>query len=153
MTQDVDVTLLCPFGDEAAAIDRLLAAFNPRNPDARKFALRQRVVLLWSKDGVGIDVALGALPFEERCVSRASDWTVPPGVTLRTCSAEDLMVLKSFAGRPKDWLDLETVFVRQRRKLDWRLIEDELKPLLELRGTQENLEALRKLRHKVENDA
>lgn len=152
-TQDADVTLLCPFGGEADPVDRLLAGFRPRREGAREFALRNRVLLLWSSEGVGIDVALGALPFEERCVGRASDWTVPPGVVLRTCIAEDLVVLKAFAGRPQDWLDLESVLVRQRRSLDWRLIVRELKPLLELRETPENLEKLQQLRHKVESDA
>lgn len=134
-------------------MDRLLAGFRPRRDDAREFALRNRVLLLWSREGVGIDVALGALPFEERCVGRASDWTIPPGVVLRTCTAEDLVVLKAFAGRPQDWLDLESVLVRQRRTLDWRLILGELKPLLELRETPENLDKLQQLRHKVDKGA
>lgn len=120
---------------------------------AREFALRQRVLLLRSRDGVGIDVALGALPFEERCVGRASDWTIPPGVVLRTCAAEDLVVLKAFAGRPQDWLDLESVLVRQRRTLDWGLIVGELRPLLELRETPENMERLQQLRSTVEKGA
>lgn len=152
-TQDADVTLLCPFGNEPAAVDRLLAGFKARIAGAREFALRQRVVLLWSSEGVGIDVALGALPFEERCVGRASEWTVPPGVVLRTCSAEDLVVLKAFAGRAQDWIDLESVLVRRRRTLDWRLIVEELKPLLELRETPENLEKLEQLRRQVEKGA
>jgi len=152
-TQDADVTLLCPLGGESAAVDRLLGGFKPRREGAREFALRQRVLLLWSREGVGIDVALGALPFEERCVGRASDWTIPPGVVLRTCVAEDLVVLKAFAGRPQDWLDLESVLVRQRRTLDWRLVLGELKPLLELRETPENLDKLQQLRRKVEKGA
>jgi len=152
-TQDADVSLLCPFGSEPAAVDRLLAGFKGRRPDAREFALRQRVLLLWSSAGVGIDVALAALPFEERCVGRASDWTVPPGVALKTCCAEDLVVLKAFAGRPQDWIDVESVLVRQRQILDWRLIVRELKPLLELRETPEQLEKLQQLRRRIEKGA
>ena len=134
-------------------MDRLLAAFRPRIQNAREFALRQRVLLLWSKDDVAIDVALGALPFEERCVIRASDWTIPPGVVLRTCCAEDLVILKTFAGRPQDWIDIESVLVRQRRSIDWRLVFAELEPLLALRETPENLEKLKQLKSKIEKDA
>jgi hypothetical protein len=152
-TQDADITLLCPLGSEPAAVDRLLAGFKARIAGAREFALRQRVLLLLSSEGVGIDVALGALPFEERCVGRASDWTIPPGVVLRTCCAEDLVVLKAFAGRPQDWIDLESVLVRQRRTLDWRLIVEELKPLLDLRGTPGHMAKLQQLRSKVEKGA
>ena len=152
-TRDANVTLLCPFGSEPVAVDRLLAGFKARIAGAREFALRQRVVLLSSSAGVGIDVALGALPFEERCVGRASDWAITPGVVLRTCSAEDLVVLKAFAGRPQDWIDLESVLMRRRRTLDWPLIAEELRPLLELRETPENWEKLEQLRQKVEKDA
>lgn len=131
----------------------MLAGFKPRNPDAREFALRNRVLLLRSSANVGIDVALGGLPFEERCVERASDWTFSRNLVLHTCSAEDLVILKAFAGRAQDWIDVETVLVRQRRALDWRLILGELKPLLDLRETPENLEKLRQLRSKVEKGA
>ena len=46
LTRDVDVSLLTGFGTEAAFIDRLLATFAPRRPDARAFALEYRVLLL-----------------------------------------------------------------------------------------------------------
>lgn len=150
VTRDAAVTLLCPFGSEAGAADRLLAGFKPRIEGAREFALRRRVLLLWGADGIGVDVAFGALPFEERCVARASDWELSAGIVLHTCSAEDLVVLKAFAGRPRDWLDLESVLVRRRRVLDWKLVFGELKPLLELRESPENLDQLRKLKAKLE---
>ncbi|MSQ48863.1 MAG: hypothetical protein EXR30_00560 [Betaproteobacteria bacterium] len=102
---------------------------------------------------MGIDVALGGLPFEERCVERASDWEISPGIVLHTCSAEDLVILKTFAGRPQDWIDVESVLVRQGRALNWRLIIGELQPLLDLRETPENLERLLQLRSKVEKGA
>ena len=100
-----------------------------------------------------MDVAFGGLPFEERCVNRASDWELAPGIVLHTCSAEDLVILKAFAGRPRDWIDIETVLVRQRRSLDWRLIIRELKPLLEIREAPESLAQLQQLRSKVEKGA
>ena len=41
--------------------------------------------------------------FESRIkVDRASLFTFPPDVPLRTCSAEALIVLKAFTDRPKD---------------------------------------------------
>jgi Nucleotidyl transferase AbiEii toxin, Type IV TA system len=65
-TRDVDLTLLCPYGAEAQAVDRLLARFAERIPDARTFALQHRVLLLQGATDVPIDVALGGIPFEER---------------------------------------------------------------------------------------
>ena len=145
VTRDVDLTLLCPFGHEAAAADLLLSEFKPRMADARQFAFRNRVLLLQAGDGIGIDVALGSLPFEARCVQRASDWEIAPGVVLRTCSAEDLVVLKAFAGRPRDWIDLEAVLLRQRATLDWTQVFGELEPLIGLAEAPEKLDKLKAL--------
>jgi hypothetical protein len=72
VTRYVDLTLLTGFGDEANFIDGLLAEYSGRIPDAREFAIRNRVLLLQSVDGVGIDVSLAALPFEERLVGNAN---------------------------------------------------------------------------------
>jgi hypothetical protein len=143
-TRDVDLTLLCPFGAEPAALDRLLGRFAARIPDARDFGLKNRVVLLKSSGGIGIDVSLGGLPFEERCVERSSDWPVAGGM-LRTCSAEDLVVLKAFAARPRDWLDVESTIVRRGAKLDWGLIYQELEPLAALREAPEIVPRLREM--------
>jgi hypothetical protein len=153
ITLDVDLTLLAPLGSEAQAIDRILGEFPSRDPDARAFALRNRVILVKTAAGIPIDVAIGALDFEHRCIERASEFDFGPGLKLLTCSAEDLVILKAFAGRGQDWVDLEYVLVRQRRTLDWQLIVDELKPLLELRETPENLDKLQLLRSKVEKGA
>jgi len=145
-TQDVDITLLCPFGAEAAAAGRLLSLFAPRIPDAAAFAERNRVLLLRTGEGIPLDVAFGGLPFEERCVERASDWTVSAGAALRTCSAEDLVVLKAFADRPQDWIDIESIVERRHAVLDWHLVLEELAPLAAARDAPELVERVRRLR-------
>ncbi len=92
-------------------------------PDAREFALSRRVLLARTReDAVDVDIALGALPFEERSVGRASAWHLRDDVFLTTCSAEDLVIHKAFAGRDLDWSDVEEVLIRQRGKLDLNLI-------------------------------
>jgi hypothetical protein len=145
-TQDVDLTLLTGFGSEEIFISALLERLLPRRPDAREFALRQRVLLARTRTGVNVDVALGALPFEERTVQRASNWVWAEGRSLITCSAEDLVVHKVFAGRELDWGDIERVLIRQHGKLDLNLVRSELEPLLELKG---ELQALDKLESKI----
>jgi len=149
-TQDVDVTILTGFGSEERFVDDLLASFAPRGDDARAFALRRRVVLARSTNETPIDVALGALPFEERMVARASEYEIAPGCSLRTCSAEDLVVLKAFAGRPLDWHDVNGVAVRQAGRLDEKLIFRELEPLLELKGMPEAADHLREILRKAQ---
>src|SRR5437867_8899602 len=108
-TVDADLTLLSGFGGEEPFIQILLQHFEPRIPDAAEFARQRRVLLLKSGRGVGLDVSLGALPFEELVVQRSSLFDYPRNIKLRTCSAEDLIVLKAFAGRGQDWVDVEGV--------------------------------------------
>ena len=50
-----------------------------------------------------------------------------------TCSAEDLVVLKAFASRPQDWIDIEKIIIRQSHNLDRHLIRTEPTPLIELK--------------------
>ena len=64
-TVDVDLTLLTGFGNEPPFIEILMAQFEGRIEHADEFALSRRVLLLRAKSGVGLDIALGGLPFEE----------------------------------------------------------------------------------------
>jgi predicted nucleotidyltransferase len=144
-TQDADLTLLTQFIDEEKYVDALLGIFPPRRPDARAFALQRRVLLIQHPNGVPLDVALGALPFEERSVERSSLWKAAVGCELRTCSAEDLIVHKAFAARGQDWADIERILQRQGPKLDMELVFKELQPLVELKEQPELLDQLRRL--------
>ena len=149
-TVDVDMTLLTGFGGEEPVIKRLLLEYAGRVDDPAEFARVHRVLLVRAPSGVGIDIALGALPFEESAVSRSSLFSFPGTVRLRTCSAEDLIVMKAFASRPRDWIDVEGIIVRQTGKLDWTYIDQQLRPLAELKEAPEILSELEKKRHELE---
>jgi hypothetical protein len=145
-TVDVDLTLLTGFDNEASFVAALLAAFEPRVPDAAEFARVNRVLLLRAPSGVGLDIALGGLPFEESVVARSTLFAFPPDTPLRTCSAEDLIVFKAFADRPKDWVDVEGVLIRQPAALDWDYIRLHLSQLAELKEAPELVGKLDRLR-------
>lgn len=91
------------------------------------------------------------MPFEESTIQRASEGEYLPGISLRTCSAEDLIVHKAFAARPKDWLDIEGIVLRQ-AVLDWHYIEAQLVPLLDLKEEPEHWDALIKLRRRLRGE-
>lgn len=148
-TIDVDVTLLTGFGSEEMFCREILAWYEPRLADAIGFALTNRVLLVKTASGVGIDIALGGLPFEESVVERATPYEFVTGISVRTASAEDLLVLKAFAARPKDWIDVEGVLIRQGGKLDWPYVVRQLKPLAELKGEPEILERLQRLHGEI----
>ena len=54
-------------------------------------------------------------------------------------------ILKCFANREKDRLDVDTVVSRQWGKLNLGLVRSELPPLLELKGEPENMGRLEKV--------
>lgn len=146
-TKDIDMTLLTGFGGEREFIAALLGAYEPRIPNAADFAEQNRVLLLKTREGLGIDIALGALDFEERAVARSRKVEMMPGWLLRVCSPEDLIVFKVFASRPQDWRDVEMTIVRQGdAALDWQYIREQLAPLLALKEQPDLLNQLDALR-------
>ncbi len=148
-TQDIDLSVLCPYGEELAAARRLAQLFQPRFAGAIEFTLESRVFLARTADGTPVDIALGAIDFELRCIERASAFDFGGDMRLFTCSAEDLIVMKVFANRERDWPDVEAVITHRATALDWELIERELKPLLPLQGGQPAWERLMELRRRL----
>ena len=71
-----------------------------------------------SADGVGIDVALAAFPFEIEVIESATPWNLGEGISIPTCSAEHLIVYKLVAARPRDVIDVDEIVRRQGRRLD-----------------------------------
>jgi len=145
-TRDLDLTLMTGFGQEQPFLDAVLDELAPRRPDAREFALLNRVLLVRDEFGVPIDISLGAMPFEERTVRRSSSWFIDETNSITTCSASDLIVHKAFASRVTDWHDIRGIIVRSQQQLDWKTIEYELAPLAELKASPEILSRLNDLR-------
>lgn len=144
-TQDADISVFTGFVNEESIIDMLLSKFKTRRDGAKDFALQYRVLLLKSDTNVGIDISLGGLPFEERVVQRGSFFEFFPGLSLFTCSAEDLIVYKAFAGRGTDWDDCRSIIVKQGSKLDRNLILRELSILAELKEEPEMIDKLERI--------
>ena len=146
LTVDVDLTILTGFGPEAQYIEELCSGFPGRISDAADFARRSRTLLLQSESGIPIDIPLGALPFEERVIERATFYPFLTEARLNTCSAEDLIILKAFADRPRDWSDIEGVIVRTGHQLAWKTVETELRPLCQAKEAPHILPRLAALR-------
>lgn len=118
VTTDVDATVLALYGDERTVIAELLRRFEKRIDNAEQFAVNRRVLLLRASNGVSVDISLAAFDFEIEALDRATDWKPSGTASLVTCSAEDLVVYKLVAARPRDLVDMESVVLRQGARLD-----------------------------------
>ena len=132
LTKDIDIVLLTGFSRESEFIKPLLKAFSARLMKAAQFALENRILLLSSKNGVALDISLGGLPFEEEMLARSRLTVVLPGVEFRTASPEDIVIMKSIAGRPIDVKDIEGILSSQGKKLDCDYIRRWLTDLAQL---------------------
>lgn len=141
-TQDVDLSALVPLGAERTTAERILKYLAPRMEAAAAFAAENRVLLVVATNGTPIDIAFAAFPIEQRFIERAAMRQLQPDLELRLISAEDLIVSKAIAGRPRDWDDIAGIIDRQSSQLDRSLIERELRQLCDLIEDVEPLEKL-----------
>jgi len=135
-TEDVDAMFLLSSED----LPRLLEmakeeGIEPRIENAIQFARKNRVLLLrHTLTDTGIDISLGALPFEEEMVERSILHEVDDALQLRLPTPEDLIIMKAVANRPKDLEDIRTI-AEKYPNLDVRRIEEWVKAFGEVLET------------------
>lgn len=121
-TQDVDIVVLVPSDQEDDLLQAILQHFRPRMSDALSFAKQYRVLLVKTSSDVPVDIALGIPGYEEEALRRASKVSIAGLAPISILSAEDLIIHKCVAGRPRDVEDVERVLIRQRINLDLRYV-------------------------------
>jgi hypothetical protein len=146
-TNDVDASIWTEFGNEAGVIDRLLQMFSPRIADAAGFALINRVLLVHEPGGIETDIALAAFPLEREIIERATPQRLMDDEpAIRICDASDLVILKAFANRPRDWQDIRGILIRSAGRMDWMRIRGEVTMLADLKEEPEIVHQLEKLK-------
>lgn len=122
LTQDVDVLVKLhePAWDEFVQTARKYG-FAARIGDCAAFARQSRVMLmLHTESGIPVDIVLAGLSFEEEMISRASVCSLG-GIAFPLPAPEDIIVMKSVAGRPHDIADIEGIATVQ-VEMDWAYI-------------------------------
>lgn len=123
LTADVDVTVRLVPED----LDAFVRAMNGEDFRLRvrtidDFVQRTRVLpFAHEPTGLALDVVLAGPGLEEQFLSRAVSVDFG-GVVVPVISAEDLIVTKVLAGRPKDWEDVRGVLLERFERLDVPLI-------------------------------
>jgi hypothetical protein len=93
---------------------------------------------------VKVDLAIGLTGFERQLIARARREDLG-GVHAPVAAAENLLILKVFAGRPRDTEDARTIALKQGPALDWDFVLETGKALEEAVG-QDLLSQLSALR-------
>jgi hypothetical protein len=142
VTRDIDALVLL---DESKWKDFLAKGvafgFAPRLSDALTFARQARVLLVRHEaSGIDIDIAFGALPFEEEAVARTI-WRDLGGIQVPLPLPEDLLIMKAIAHRPRDMADIESILDAQ-PKLDLRRVRRWVREFATALGTPELLQDL-----------
>jgi predicted nucleotidyltransferase len=150
-TQDVDIVVLASSDQEDDLLQAILQRFQPRMADALSFAKQYRVLLVRTSSDVAVDIALGIPGYEEEALRRAGKVSFNGLPQVSILSAEDLIIHKCVAGRPRDIEDVERVLLRQRVKLDLRYIRNWLREFANIIETHDPRAifegALKKVRH------
>lgn len=124
LTQDVDVTL----GVGPSRLDDLLtlcseARLDPLPEDVGGFV--RSTFVLPTRDastGIRVDLIFSTTPYEARAIERAERVAVG-GAEVPFATAEDLIIHKLFASRPRDLEDAAGVVRRKGPELDWGYLE------------------------------
>lgn len=127
----------------------LTQQFRSRVSDPEDFVKRTYVLPIQASNGVGVDIGIGFLGYEQKAIERAiivqhSD------VQFKVCTAEDLIIHKAISEREKDWADIEGILVRQGRRLNQDYIDHWLKQFAEALERPNLLTRYHDLRRKTE---
>lgn len=149
VTQDADFVAMTGWDITPDDLRYLNENVRPRESDEDKFAMVNRVYRGYGSNGASVDIALGAIDFERQMIARATPFEFLPGCVLRTASAEDLIVMKAFAGRRQDWADIENVAIQQWGNLDWSYTFNKLDELCTMSERYEAVPTLEQLRDEL----
>lgn len=152
-TKDVDAVVLADDGEWESFLESgSRSGFRPRIPDVIEFARKARVLLLLhGPTDTEVDISLGSLPFERELIARATVIDLA-GAGVPVATAEDLVIMKALARRPRDIADLESL-LSVNRDLDLDRIRRwlrEFSSVLDMPEITDEFEAiLRKVRRPV----
>ena len=127
LTADVDITVqLVPEDTAGFCADMERAGFRLRVRDRDAFPARTRPLpFVHPTTRLPLDVVLAGPGLEEQFLDRAVPVDIE-GVSVPVISPEDLVVVKIFAGRPKDLEDARSVLVERGGTLDRERIRSTL---------------------------
>ena len=122
LTRDVGLKVLLTREDA----DRLLSVLSPDYvsllPNPQLVLRQQALLFVTDQNGVRFDLLLAETTYDHEAVCRGREIEAAPGITIRLCSPEDLIIYKMISTRARDYEDAMSVVHRQGDALDDRYV-------------------------------
>ena len=147
LTDDVDATLGVGPEQLATVLEACTAiGLEPLPGDVSGFVAETFVLpTRHAASAMRVDLIFSTLPYEAHAIERAIRVRIG-GADVPFATAEDLLVHKLFAGRPRDLEDAVGVIRRQGDAIDWNYITQWVGAFAEVPGREHLPELLRQLR-------
>lgn len=117
LTRDVDLKVLGR-REERGHLLQLLADCTPLHADPDEAFRRHGIAFFQDPTGTRVDVMLAETSFDETAIGRARMIEMQPGLFVRVCNPEDLIIYKMVSVRDRDRSDVEGIIRRQGDTLD-----------------------------------
>lgn len=147
LTEDIDVTL----GVDPSALPQVrdictALGLEPLPEDVERFV--RETFVLPARDpatAVRVDFIFSTTPYERQAIDRAVEVELA-GVAVPFAAAEDLIIHKLFAGRPRDEEDALGVVRRKGAELDWMYLEQWAREFASVPGREDLPDRVARLR-------
>lgn len=150
LTEDIDITL----GVNPDALPSLVKAcatlgLEPLPVHVDEFVLETFVLpVRHQTTRLRVDFIFSSTPYERQAIARAQQVFIG-GALVPFAAAEDLIIHKLFAGRPRDLEDVHGIVRRKGTGLDWAYIERWAREFASVPGREQLPELARELRDLV----
>jgi len=118
VTRDADLKVLLGREDAERLLHVLAPDYVSLLPDPRQALRRQAMLFVQDATGARLDLLLADTPYDVLAIQRGREVEVQPGLFVRLCSPEDLIIYKLISTRLRDREDAASVIRRQGDKLD-----------------------------------
>lgn len=124
LTRDVDLKVLCSRNQADLLLNLLEPEYTSLLADPRQTLRQQGILFVQDQLNTRIDLLLADTPYDVQAIQRGCEVEVQPGLWLRICSPEDLVIYKLISTRPRDHEDVRGILRRQGDGLDDTYILD-----------------------------
>lgn len=148
VTRDADLKVLLGRDDAERLLSLLSPDYVSLLPDPGQVLRKRAMIFVQDATGARLDLLLADTPYDVLAIRRGRDVEVQPGLSIRLCSPEDLLIYKLIATRPRDREDVAGIIRRQGDKLDDAYVLDWLRQFEQALDDSTLITEYRRLRRK-----